>query len=86
MLRRSSNGERPPALTRLTARVVTLSHRPVGTLLVHLDNGQEWEQTEEGPDLHIAAGDAVAIDRGVLGAFWLSRVPGHVVVKVQRTQ
>ena len=34
-----------------------------------------WQQTEGG-DLHIAAGDAVAINRGLLGACRLSPHPG----------
>ena len=86
VLRKQSNSERSPALKKMTARIVTLSHRPGGTLVVHLDNGQVWEQTEEGPDLHIAAGDPVAIDRGMLGAYWLSPASGHLAVKVRRTQ
>jgi hypothetical protein len=86
VLRKESNGERSPILKKITARIVTLSHRPGGSLILHLDNGQVWEQTEEGPDLHIAAGDPVAIARGVLGAYWLSPVSGHLAVKVQRTQ
>jgi hypothetical protein len=86
VLRKQSNSERSPALKKMTARIVTLSHRPGGALVVHLDNGQVWEQTEEGPDLHIAAGDPVAIDRGMLGAYWLSPASGHLAVKVRRTQ
>jgi hypothetical protein len=86
VLRKESNGERSPALKKMTARIVTLSHRPGGALVLHLDNGQVWEQTEDGPDLHIAAGDPVAIDRGILGAYWLSPVSGHLAVKVRRTE
>jgi hypothetical protein len=87
VLRKGSDDQRPPALKKITARIVTLSHRAAGVLVVHLDNGQVWEQTEEGPDLHVAAGETVTIDRGLLGAYWLSRVTGrHLAVKVKRTQ
>jgi len=85
VLHRESSGQRSPALKTMTARIVTLSHRAGGSLVLHLDNGQVWEQTEEGPDLHIGAGDTIAIDRGLLGAYWLSRASGHVAVKVRRT-
>jgi hypothetical protein len=87
VLRKESDDQRPPALKKITARIVTLSRRAGGALVVHLDNDQIWEQTEEGPELHIAAGDPVVIDRGLLGAYWLSRVSGrHLAVKVRRTQ
>jgi len=87
VLRKGSDDQRPPALKKITARIATLSRRAGGALVVHLDNGQIWEQTEEGPELHVAAGDPVVIDRGLLGAYWLSRVMGrHLAVKVKRTQ
>ena len=76
VLRKGSDDQRPPALKKITARIVTLSHRAGGAVVVHLDNGQIWEQTEEGPELHVAAGDPVTIDRGLLGAYWLSRDSG----------
>jgi len=86
VLRKNSAGAPTFAPKQVTARIVTLSHRPGGTLVVSLDNGQTWEQTEEGPNLHISAGDAVKVERGLLGAYWLSPVPGHLAVKVRRTQ
>jgi hypothetical protein len=71
---------------QVTARIVTLSHRPGGMIVVSLDNDQTWEQTEDGPNLHISTGDSVKVERGLLGAYWLSPVPGHLAVKVRRTQ
>jgi hypothetical protein len=86
VLRKNSAGAPTSTPKQVTARIVTLSHRPGGTLVASLDNGQTWEQTEDGPDLHIAAGDPVKVERGLLGAYWLSPVPGHLAVKVKRTQ
>jgi hypothetical protein len=86
VLRKNSVGAPTFAPKQVTARIVTLSHRPGGTLVVSLDNGQTWEQTEGGPDLHIAAGDSVTIDRGVLGAYWLSGRSPRLAIKVQRTR
>jgi hypothetical protein len=86
VLRKDSKGERSPARKQLTARIVTLSHQPGGALVVHLDNGQVWEQTEDGPDLKLAAGDPVTIDRGLLGAYWLSPHSRHLAIKVRRSQ
>jgi hypothetical protein len=76
----------PPAPKQLTARIVTLAHGPGGALVLHLDNSQVWEQTEDGPDLKLAAGDPVTIDRGLLGAYWLSPHSRHLAIKVRRSQ
>jgi hypothetical protein len=85
VLRNKSNGQLPAQLKRLTSRIATLSRKTSGGLVIHLDNGQVWEQTEEGPDLPVVVGDEVTIDRGLLGAYWLSRQSSHVAIKVQRT-
>jgi len=86
VLRKQSGDEQPRAAKRLTARIVTLSKRPRGYLVLHLDNGQVWEQSEDGPDLHLGPGEPVTIDRGLLGAYWLSAQSGRLAIKVRRTQ
>jgi len=86
VLRNQSGEGQGKVVKRLSAQIVTLSHKSGGNLILQLDNGQVWEQTEDGPDLHIGPGDAVKIDRGLLGAFWLSGASGRVAVKVQRVQ
>jgi hypothetical protein len=86
ILSKESKGTGPAALKRLTARILNISHRRAGYLVLHLDNGQVWEQTEDGPDLKIGEGDTVSIDRGLLGAYWLSGQSGHLAIKVRRTQ
>ena len=74
-----------PKLQRLQARIVTISYRPRGRLGLGLDNGQVWEQSEEGPDLKLKVGDVVTIQTGLLGAYWLSAY-SHRAIKVQRTR
>lgn len=87
VLRKDANGERtPPPPEQMRARIVTLSHRPGGALVLRLDNSQVWEQTDAGPNLRIAAGDPVIIDRGLLGAYWLSGQSRRGAIKVRRTQ
>jgi hypothetical protein len=52
-------------------------------MVLHLDNGQTWEQVQEASaDLHLRAGDTVKIDRQ-LGDYWLSGRYG-VAMKVRR--
>lgn len=54
--------------------------------VLHLANGQTWQQSERGPDLHLKAGDAVRIERGVLGAYWLSVERSRLAIKVRRVR
>jgi hypothetical protein len=73
-------------LKRITARVATVAQRSGARLVLHLDNGQVWEPSEDAPDLHLEPGDFVTIDRGVLGAYYLSVQSQKQGIKVQRTQ
>jgi hypothetical protein len=70
---------------RFTAHVAGITRRSNGQVVVRLDNDEVWEQSDEGPDLKIEVGDAVRIDRGMLGAYWLSS-HSSVAIKVRRTQ
>jgi len=80
----SPGSDEPAKLNKLQARVTTLSHGAKGELVLRLDNGQTWTQSEDGPDLRIEVGDQVTIDRGVLGAYWLSGSHSRAAVKVRR--
>lgn len=78
--------ERPHPLKQMSAHVAALSHRPDGNLVLRLDNEQVWEQSEQGPDLRIAPGDSITIDRGALGSYWLSATTGRHPIKVRRVR
>ena len=57
-----------------------------GSLVLLLDNGQVWEQTQEAAaDMNLHAGDAVTIDKGLLGTYWLGG-RSDAVIKVKRTK
>ena len=65
----------------MKARVASIEY-PHGGMVLHLDNGQVWEQVQE-PDaeLNLRAGDSVTIDK-ILGAYWLGgRSSGTVKVR-----
>jgi hypothetical protein len=70
---------------RVSAHVANVSRKPGGWLIVRLDNDDVWEQSDDGPDLGLAVGDSVRIEKGMLGAYWMS---GHssVAIKVRRAQ
>jgi hypothetical protein len=61
-----------PAKPRHTAaRIVGIENFP-DALVLHLDNGQVWEQIQvASADVNLHQGDTVTIDRE-MGSFWLS--------------
>jgi hypothetical protein len=85
LIRKEQPGGQGAPPRQLTARVAALARRPQGMLVLHLENGQVWEQTQDGPDLTIKAGDTVRIDKGVLGAYWVTTSSSHAAIKVRRT-
>lgn len=78
-----------PALARteiksITAHVIALRERQHGSVLLTLDNGQEWQQlgTE---DLLLKVGDGVKISRGMFDSFILM-TDGNRVTHVKRIE
>jgi hypothetical protein len=70
---------------RVAAHVASVTRKPGGWLVVRLDNDEVWEQSDDGPDLGLAVGDSVKIEKGMLGSYWMS---GHssVAIKVRRAE
>jgi hypothetical protein len=67
----------------LAARVVSIDRSP-NEMVLHLDNGQVWQQTQAvSGDLSLQPGDAVKIDKQ-LGSYWLSG-PHVRSMKVRQT-
>ena len=83
--KRLKEGTEPQKPHELTARIASITRRSNGQVAVRLDNDQIWEQSDDGPDLRMEVGDAVKIDRGMLGSYWLS-AHSSVAIKVRRTQ
>jgi hypothetical protein len=75
-LRRKKEQERsagqPSKPRQLLARTSKVSQRPDGLLVVTLDNGQVWQQTEPAPAFHVDSGDEVKVNPGVLGSYWMT--------------
>jgi hypothetical protein len=62
--------------------VVSIEHSP-GEVILHLDNGQVWQQVQAAVgDLTLRAGDTVKIDKQ-LGSYWLSG-PHVAAMKVRQ--
>jgi hypothetical protein len=61
----------PSKPKHIAAHIVSIENFP-DALIVHLDNGQVWEQIQEASaDVNLHTGDAITIDRE-LGSYWLS--------------
>ena len=57
--------------SRVTAHVTSLDRSP-NAMVLHLDNGQVWQQIGRASgDLTLREGDSVTIERH-LGSYWLS--------------
>ena len=67
------------------ARVASFTRKPNGWVVVRLDNDEVWAQADEGPDLRVAVGDSVKIERGALGSYWMS-AHSSLAIKVRREQ
>lgn len=79
-LQRKEGGAPPPrTLDKLTAHITGVSYKPYGEAIVTLDNGQVWEEAETGMHLPLRSSDVATIERGLLGAFYMSTAHVHGV-------
>jgi len=69
----------------LVAGVTRVSQRPGFPMSIGLDNGQVWEEAQEGSDILISLNDPVTIKPGVMGAFYLTDVT-HRSIRVRRVR
>ncbi|GGW79254.1 hypothetical protein [Alteromonas halophila] len=56
-----------------------------GQYVITLDNGTVWRQTDQ-EYFSLKAGQSVTIERGILGAFYLSRSGANKQIKVKRVE
>lgn len=69
----------------MEATVAEVSRHARGNLIIALDNGQVWMQSEAVTHARVQAGDVVTIRKAALGSFQLV-TPGRVAVRVRRVQ
>lgn len=68
---------------QLVATVAAVAITPRKTLVITLENGQTWRQTDSA-FLNLAARDTINIRRGTLGAFFLSKEGTNRSIRVRR--
>jgi len=69
---------------QLYATVEKLSFSRRNELIIELDNGQIWRQSESG-QFPLQNGDRIYIKRGMLGAFYLGKDGSNRTLKVVRS-
>jgi hypothetical protein len=58
--------------TTLPGKIVALRLAPRGEIIFTLDNQQVWMQTQVEPGKQFSLGDAVQIEHGAMGSYWLA--------------
>ena len=69
----------------LTAKVAAVGRKPMGELVVTLENKQVWVQIDVDNKARVKAGDTVTIKRGTLGSYLLVS-PNGVATRVRRSR
>jgi hypothetical protein len=68
----SATNTSPQEPKRVSAHVVSIDHSSDATMVLHLDNGQTWEELQSvAGDLSLRQGDSVTIDKH-FGSYWLT--------------
>ena len=75
----------PEAADSITSKVASVGHRPTGEMIVTLEDGQVWVETETGSGARIKPGDSVTIHRAALGSYMLV-TSSHVGTRVRRVK
>ena len=70
--REPSDGDVLEKRVALPGKIVALSVAPRGEIIFVLDNQQVWMQTQVEPSKHFSVGDAVHIESGAMGSYWLA--------------
>jgi len=85
--KRAQNPERAKDVSpdSITANVAEVGRQPTGGLVVTLENGQVWAQSESLTKARVAPGDEVTIRKATLGSYMLV-APNKVSMRVRRVR
>ena len=76
-LARQKAAQQTDKFEEITAQVSSIVTRPRGELVVTLDNGQTWSQTQASAPFALQAGDSVKIKTGAMSAYLLIAPSGR---------
>jgi hypothetical protein len=81
----NANGEEEATEPDSLAAVVTrIDEKPYGERIVHLDNGQVWEENSRNRNLPLDVGDSVTIKSAAFGSYKLIGPGGKRFTRVRR--
>ena len=72
-------------LKELAAVVTDVQKAGHGDLVVWLDNGQVWRQTNT-PTLKLKVGDAIVVRKAAFGSFKMKKASANTTMRVSRIQ
>lgn len=72
-------------ISEITSTVTAIDEAPRGELIITLSDGAIWRQKDSGRYV-LRVGDEVTIERGMMGAFYLSKPEQNKRIRVKRTK
>jgi hypothetical protein len=73
------------AVNEIQSTISAINENALGVASLSLSKGRVWRNTDQSR-LTIRQGDIMTIEKGVLGAFYLSEVDSNRRIRVRRTQ
>jgi hypothetical protein len=80
---RQTRPDESPEPDAITSPITQLKRAPTGELIVTLENGQVWRQTDSTSSRGLRTGDQVTVKRAAMGSFFLT-VAGQPTLRVRR--
>lgn len=78
------NIQRPEDLIKkITAKVVQVQKAPYGELIITLEGGQMWRQTNNAR-FKLSEGEVITIERGALGSFFIGKEDTNRRIRAKR--
>ena len=72
-------------INQIQAAVIKIKKAPYGKLVITLDNGQVWRQTDSTL-LRLRDGDVVIIERGALDSFFIGKESANKRIRAKRVK
>ncbi|MFQ3190206.1 MAG: hypothetical protein ACI936_001336 [Paraglaciecola sp.] len=78
------NSKRPAdSINQIKANVIKIQKAPYGDLIITLENGQVWRQTD-GSHFRLSKDEVVIIERGALGSFFIGKEDTKKRIRAKR--
>jgi hypothetical protein len=72
-------------IKQFKAKVIKIQKNHYGKLIITIENGQVWRQTD-GTRFRLSADELVIIERGALGSFFIGKEKTNQRIRVKRVK